>query len=213
MISRKNILHGREVLIGVLGILTWGILFLAGINVNSAPYHDALAAAKSFTPDLLITWFIAFTCYTVTNALLLACLASVIGELGAHVRPKEPPTTVDVKESRHPYVGALTRGFFIYLVSISGVIITMDSPLTSPTPQQYVRLAGLISLLSFVMAYNPLLFSKIFNHVAQNFQAQDTKAPTEIDGSVATLKMPTELPRDELCMECQAGRSNNLSKN
>jgi hypothetical protein len=33
-------------------------------------------------------------------------------------------------------------------------------------------------------------------------------------GSVATLKMPTGIaPRDELCMQCQAGRSNNLSMN
>ena len=166
----------REVVGGLLAVLTWGLLFLAGIVVDSTPYRASAAAAKHFEPSLLVTWFVAFTCYTVTNALLLACLASLIGEVGARFRP---PESVLVPQGEHPYLAALTRGFFIYLVAISGIVITMDSPLASPSPQQYVRLAGVISLVSFAVAYNPELFSALLTRAAKRLHPQDESSDTE----------------------------------
>jgi hypothetical protein len=174
----------KDLIIGVLVLLVWAVLFLAGIVVDSTPFRSSLSLHHDFWQTLFV-WFAAFTCYTVTNILLLSCLASVLGEIGRATRLKMAGAKEPLYSSTHPYVGAVTRGFFLYLVVTSGVIVIVDSPLTTPSQQQYIRLAGLISLLSFTMSFSPQVFAHIFDRIASRLEgkAEDESKGTQKPGS------------------------------
>jgi len=44
-----------------------------------------------------------------------------------------------------------------------GWIITTNDPFANPTPDQYVRIAGLLSFVSFVVGYDPTRFQYILS--------------------------------------------------
>ena len=58
-------------------------------------------------------------------------------------------------------MSGLLRGLFVYLFFISGLMLFDDKPFSSPGPGQYIRLAGFVSLISFLVNYRPHLFATI----------------------------------------------------
>lgn len=62
-----------------------------------------------------------------------------------------------------PLMSGVLRGLFVYLMAISGILLVNDSPITSPTQTEYVRLAGLLSILSFLLSYNPSRFQSFLS--------------------------------------------------
>jgi hypothetical protein len=76
--------------------------------------------------------------------------------------------TEEAKDGRkHPYAAAVVGGFFVYLAAVSGILILVERPWASPTAEEYVRLAGFISLLSFLMGYRPRMLSRFLARVAE----------------------------------------------
>jgi hypothetical protein len=57
------------------------------------------------------------------------------------------------------------RSFVVYLGVIAGLYITTNGPFDQPTSEQYVRFAGTISLLSFLVGYDPTRFQDLINLV------------------------------------------------
>jgi hypothetical protein len=53
-------------------------------------------------------------------------------------------------------VTATFRGFAVYLAVIAGVYIIGGDPFDQATPSQYVRFAGSVSLLAFMVGYDPM---------------------------------------------------------
>lgn len=72
----------------------------------------------------------------------------------------------------NPYVSAVIRGFFVFLVLLSGVLILLEKLFDSPTQEQYLRLAGFVSLLSFLVGYNPHLFARLLKRIADLVEGQ-----------------------------------------
>ncbi|MBL9032732.1 MAG: hypothetical protein JNM80_13640 [Phycisphaerae bacterium] len=64
-----------------------------------------------------------------------------------------------------PAVAAVMWGFFIYLSAISGLVAITGDPFSSTTPGQYLRLAGAVSLLAFVVGWRPHLLMQLVSQV------------------------------------------------
>ena len=57
--------------------------------------------------------------------------------------------------------------FFIFIVVLSGTLILSDQKYDNITIEQYLKLVGLLSLLSFTVGYDPSVFLAFFQRVGQ----------------------------------------------
>lgn len=100
--------------------------------------------------------------YTITNVALLCCLSGVIGAATRRVTARASELRkFDEKPPVTTLFSGVTRGFSVYLLLLAGVYAATPNPFSSPTPEQYVRMAGTISLLAFTVNYEPDLFQSI----------------------------------------------------
>lgn len=155
---------------------------------NASEEHEG---AKGWTLVWLV--IIVFFFYTPTNLALLCMLAGLMGALGrrAYLHPmgnlnkrKQPRTEQENTlpfDTINPYLSGVIRGFFVYLVLISGSLILFDNPFTNPTADGYSRLAGMLSLLSFIMSYNPLIYGSVFMRMDKYLakKIQDTRSTSD----------------------------------
>ena len=143
------------------GLTVWVSTFLLGTLVDSRPYRDLLAGfAGGVTGTIRNGAIVVFT-YTLTNVAVLCIVAGLLGTLGAKARLGADNEN-DGDDETSPGASALLRGFLVYLFVIAGLLVLGNDPL-SPTQQQYVRLAGFISLLGFIVNYRPSLFAALLH--------------------------------------------------
>ena len=165
-------------------LIGWILLLLGGILIPTQGYRDAVAAltaGRALVPDVLI--ILAF--YTVTNVLLLCWLTAILGAAGARARIELEDET-GKHDLVNPYTSALLRGFFVYLVILSGAMVSVQDPVQNflpATQEQYVRLAALMSVLGFIVGYNPEFFTKIFRGAEAGHKPSTDK---HAEGQVAT---------------------------
>jgi hypothetical protein len=115
--------------------------------------------------------------FTPPNLALLGALAAVAGAAG---RWMTDGTSTEESASaaaarRHAMtlrgwassamLSALSRGFFVYLAMLSGLLILTGDPFDRPTPGQYVRLAGTCSLFCFIVGWQPDLLKKLMDRI------------------------------------------------
>ena len=117
------------------------------------------------------------TCYTFTNIAFLCCLSAIIGAVGRSARIDDARSSAET-DFRTLCISAIIRGFFMYIVIISGTLILSDQKFDDISIQQYLKLAGLVSLLSFAVGYDPSLFGRLFNRVASLSESIETKPRT-----------------------------------
>jgi hypothetical protein len=147
-------------------IVFWGALslwvgvFLAGTLVNSQPYRQEFTKLEGGLLHTIAIGLKVASTYTLTNVCILCLLASLLGMVGAKAQ-LGPDSEERAKEDRSsPGISALLRGFFVYLALIAGVMVLSETP-TEPSQNQYVKLAGLMSLVGFVVNYHPALFGRL----------------------------------------------------
>jgi hypothetical protein len=152
-----------------LAILLWLSVFLVGTLVNSGPYRARFASLGGSLNAIVGDGLIVGVTYTLTNIGILCILASLLGALAAEAnlgvdgeKPGEQDTTA-------PRASAILRGFLVYLALIAGVLMFGDTP-AEPTQTQYVRLAGVTSLLGFTVNYRPGLFARLFARLSKIFE-------------------------------------------
>ncbi len=92
---------------------------------------------------------------------MISATAGALGAFGnkAHLEPDERPS--ESQDNSSLLMSGLLRGLFVYLFFISGLLLFDDKPFSSPGPGQYIRLAGFVSLISFLVNYRPHLFASI----------------------------------------------------
>lgn len=162
-----------------------GLFALAGAEAPAGafPVHTSWDAIYALV-------IIAF-CYTPTNLAMLCCLAAMVGCLaytatnspaGRERETEEqflvtagtPAARALVAEEKstpiplRPTFSAITWGFFIYLFLISGMMLAVESPFASTTPDQYLRLAGTASLLAFVVGWRPEMIAHLVAQVGRS---------------------------------------------
>jgi hypothetical protein len=146
----------------VIGItvIMWLTVFLLGTLVNSAPYRERFAG---------FTGMIVGLTYTLTNVGVLCLLASLLGSLGAEANLGVDGDTPMDQDTSAPRTSAILRGFLVYLALLAGVLVFAETP-AGPTQTQYVRLAGVTSLLGFAVNYRPALFATLFTRLSKLFE-------------------------------------------
>lgn len=145
-------LEAWEIGASIAALALWLLLLTAGISVSTQAYINAIQNhTVSGVLALVSSLVVIATCHTVTNTALLCCVSAFWGALGFRVTGGTPGAVDGFTDRRDAYVAAATRGFFIFLIILSGSIILSDQAFTNLTLEKYIRLAGMSSLLSFTV--------------------------------------------------------------
>lgn len=108
--------------------------------------------------------------FTPTNLALICCTAGVIGAAGRRLQLSTDPDR-DNRDRSHPLLSAFVRGLFVFLIAISGILVLLEDPiLGTASPGQYIRFAGLLSLTSFIVNYDPTVFVLLVDQVRERIQ-------------------------------------------
>jgi len=152
--------------LGLLCLLLplWMALFLVGTLVASAPYRASFATFEGGVAGSLRSGLVVLSAYTLSNVALLCMIASVLGAIGAKARlePDVPQRREGEPDVTSPRTSAILRGFMVYLTLVSGVIVFAEAP-SEPTQSQYVKMAGVLSLVAFIVSYRPALFAGLLD--------------------------------------------------
>lgn len=179
--------------LGSAALLAWVLVFSAGALVDSRTFRERLdppdvsATQPSTQPvrvrDVWENLLPAALLYTPTNAAVLAALAGLIGGCASKLAmldqkaPRLPPPDHPDRPaaedraarrrlfmSESPFTSML-RGFVVYLTFLGGVLIAVDDPFKNPTGGAFLRYAGTVSLIAFVMGYDPTRFEQLLTHI------------------------------------------------
>jgi hypothetical protein len=165
-----------ECSIGALCVLVWVILFGAGLMIPSEGYRKSLE--QSFT---LYNFVMAGLLYTYTNVVTLTCLAGLLGGICSRITFLDYETSADQTDknsanaisvsmayrTENP-LASMFRSFVVFLVYIAGVAIGAPggTEVFSKTgPDQYARVAGLLSLTGFTVGFDPTLFGSLLRNI------------------------------------------------
>ena len=122
-------------------IVLWFVILTIGFTVEAADLSGNAARVGVL--------FVLSS--TITNVGILAIVASVIGE------PDE-------------WAKSIRRGFTIYVGLISGVLVLFTESISMPTPGQYAKIAGTVSLICVVCSYKPELFDSFIDRITAVFK-------------------------------------------
>lgn len=107
-------------------------------------------------------FFYSVLVYTPTNMALLTLFAGLLGGCVSNIKysmmTKEERANLKPHEdailSENP-LSATMRGFVIYLCMVAGLYVVLDDPFKDSSPGQYARLAGSMSLVAFIVGFDP----------------------------------------------------------
>ena len=176
-------LTSSEVLFGIAAVLGWVLFFASGTVISTANAREVISAANfdSFF-HVFSSWLTVVTCYTVTNVAFLSCLAAIAGQFSSRSRESELRVSngravqnPHFKEVLACYASASMRGFVIYLLIVSGLLLVTTEAMATPNQNQYVRLAGTMSVVSFIAGYDSNVFRQALERVVALVSQSDVK--------------------------------------
>ena len=169
-------LHVGELVFLLAVLLAWSGLLAIGMFLASQPYRDTLVRGQLGFGDYAFAWVMAFVSYTFTNVALLSGLASLAGAGARHVEAQLAGGE-RIGNLRALYASAALRGFFVYLIALSGLMILVENLFTNiaKSPDIYLRLAGSISLVSFMLGFNPEMFARFLDRIARLLEDQGAR--------------------------------------
>ena len=175
VIKEKAIVHVKKqrhrhthLVIAILGsgaVIAWLVLFSLGLLINSAPYRTALTTHFNLG-DFVVT----ILTYTPTNIALLCLVAAFCGgctsllviskaekALGLDKEDNVPKTSSHLYMSETPF-SSMMRGIVVFFAFLAGVFVTSSTAFTAPTAETYLQASGIISMLAFIVGYDPTVF-------------------------------------------------------
>jgi hypothetical protein len=158
----------RDVGLLWLALPLWIVMSLVGTLIDSAPYRAKFAALEGGARAVGWNGLMVLATYTLPNIAILCMLSSVLGAIAARARlgaDVGQPEELDLDLSA-PVSSAVLRGFLVYLTLISGVFVFGQSS-ADPTQIGYVKLAGVMSVFSFLLSYHPTLFGRLLERVGR----------------------------------------------
>jgi len=174
----KKFLYKLDGYVAYLIFLIWLSIFASGLIIPSEPYLNQFVISNCVedvrSPDcmlndkaeLVFNWVMAFITFIPTNVAMLCVFASMLGASANRNKLVGDAELSPVKDSTNPYASGLIRGFVIFLVLISGLLLLTEDPFgDGKSYSQYIRVAGIASIVSFLVSYNPQSFAKIFQKI------------------------------------------------
>jgi len=184
-------------ILGMIAIICWIGLFVLGSWIDTKPHRECLMDEgfrwKEFGP--------VFWCWTPSNVAFLGLLAAfAAGCLSYNFNPRAlKARIIDSRlsgdedtaakllrriEFMHevPWV-SMKRGFVVFLTIIGGVFVLDTNPFGETTPAQaqatYVKLAGIVSSLAFLVGYDPTRFEGLINMISSSAAGRITRPQGE----------------------------------
>lgn len=208
--GRDTSLSWLESVLGFSVFVVWLALFGGGILVDTEPHRIAISPegasrlrdegrvpestaktgdAASPAPRAPVaasrshwarSWFVVLTCFLPLNLAWLCLSSSTLGAVGNLANLSDDHEKQRSPDTSNPLMSAVLRGFFVYLFLMSGLLVLDNAPFSNAGPSQYIRLAGFLSLFSFVVSYQPHLFSSLILSAFERIQvrAGDSKSQT-----------------------------------
>ena len=173
---KKEITHSRNdfllmIACGLIGMLCWITMFSLGLLINSKPYRDSILInfeLKNFLMSVLT--------FTPTNVAMLCIIAAFSGGCASRlvVAGVAKRSGLDmenpggIKSDSHLYMmenpfSSMLRGLVVYFAFLAGVFVATPDPFANTSAQQYAQSAGVVSLLSFIVGYDPSVFRSFIN--------------------------------------------------
>lgn len=154
---------------GIACLAGWVLLFSVGLLVDTKALRDSLSHEVN-----LGYLFWACLCFTPTNAGLLTCLSGLAGGISSRLtygKFVEDPLGLETSKNlttnnllirtENP-VASMLRSFIVYLIFVAGLAIASpQNPFSEPTLDQYLRFAAMVSVLGFVVGYDPSIFNNL----------------------------------------------------
>lgn len=174
--SEMQMLNGRErfsqiefslmILFGIIGIFGWITLFSLGLMINSKDYRDSLLQSFNWSD-----FFMGVLTYTPTNIAILCVIAAFAGGCASrllisgitkHSGAVNLDQEIEKTDSQlymieNPF-SSMMRGLVVYFAYLAGVFIANSNPFANTSPEQYAQSAGIVSLFSFVVGFDPTVF-------------------------------------------------------
>ena len=146
-------------------------------------------------PDLLVAWLIVLTCFVPLNLAWLCVAASGLGAFGNLANLGDDAGGDRSSDTTNPYTSALLRGFFVYLFMMSGLLVFDDAPFSNSGPGQYIRLAGFLSLFSFVVSYQPRFFGALILTAFQRIQVRGGESTAQARTDADTVRASVDVDK------------------
>jgi hypothetical protein len=167
----------RELVVSTSALLTWFALFAGGTLIATRPFIDAMAGATGLLESTGLSVIILLF-WTITNVGILSMLAAILGAFGQRTRftSRIPPyntilvspqisTDANPRELFTHYASAIMRGFGVYTLVLSGLLVLATDAIVAPTQGQYVRMAGMVSVISFYAGYDPEMLAGLLKRI------------------------------------------------
>jgi len=194
-----------EIIAGLSALAAWFVLFAGAILINTQDFRDAFTGVdkspaattrpsiSSIMPkphgttvlNFVYCALVILAFWTVTNVGLLSCLAAFIGALGRRTQfaisasSLEPYSDALPAEIRLHYIAAVIRGFSIYTLVMAGLLVLATEAFVKTDPGGYLRLAGMVTVISFYVGYDPTLFAGLLGRVKQLMGGADKPDPKD----------------------------------
>ncbi|PSQ95467.1 MAG: hypothetical protein BRD55_10550 [Bacteroidetes bacterium SW_9_63_38] len=138
------------------------------------------AAEPLPTDSTIFAFLVVLFCFTPSNPAFLCCLAGVLGALGRRVVLTNQRDRL--RDHAFPFLSAILRSFLVYLTVISGLLVLLENPiLGTASPGQYIRFAGLLSLIGFFVNCDATVFATLLDRVRN--RAQENVEEDETEGT------------------------------
>jgi hypothetical protein len=84
-------------------------------------------------------------------------------------------------------VASMLRSFIVYFIFVAGLVLASpQNPFSEATQDQYFRFAAMVSVLGFVVGYDPAVFNSLIRKLPWIREQQQEPATVKVDGTPAT---------------------------
>ncbi len=179
-ISRNE--YSMMIILGIIGVLSWITMFGLGLLINSQGYRDSVV--NHFDLESFIMSILTFT---PTNIAMLCIVSAFSGGCASRLLiagiNKKSGTAIENHEMNSPsssiYLAenpfsSMLRGLVVYFAFLAGAFVASSNPFANTSPQQYAQTAGVVSLFSFIVGYDPTAF-RSFISISGKIKQKDSK--------------------------------------
>ena len=140
-------------------------IFGLGLFISSRPFREMLEKGLNW-----YALFVSLFTYTPTNIAFLCIAASFCGGCSNNLFITKnivkdgikQETQTEVTFQQNPF-NCIIRGFVVYIAFLAGMYVLVNSPFENPTPEQYAKAAGVVSILAYVVGYDQSNFLNLLN--------------------------------------------------
>ncbi|HVX13177.1 MAG TPA: hypothetical protein VHC22_18475 [Pirellulales bacterium] len=191
--------QGRMFALGIALAGLWLVVFAVGFAIPVSPYMaelDATHIAATSSFETLRATFMVILCSTPTNPGILACIAALLGGIAnwTHVDGSQPNKGDSHASIQRVCFAPMLRGFFMYLTLLGGLLLLTTQAITKATQDQYVQLAGTVSVFAFMIGYDPDVFRKLMGKVNGWASQHENATPPNDVASSAHCPSDAEAP-------------------